>query len=157
MKKKILIILIVAIIIGCTIFIVINNQKTVSSNFLFDEEYTIETDDQFKTLKNDGGSHYNRKYIIDLKKQTVSKKEDYYEGFEGEKYKDKELYKKNLTKSEIKELKKIIKEIINDFEEDTINPSDTSTYYTLSCKSYDEIKIYKTNIIDRIEKIVKNK
>ena len=157
MKKKIALVLIIIIIIACTLLILIKNNKLISSKSTFDSTYIIETDDQFKTLQNDGGSYYDRKYIIDLKKKTVSKKESFYEGFVGEKYKNKELYTKKLNKKEIKEIKEIIKEVINNYEEKVPNPMDAYTYYILSCKTYEEIKIYDPDIIDRIEKLLKNK
>ena len=113
MKKKITVVLIIIIIVASTLFILLKNNKIVSSKSIIDNTYVIETDDQFKTLKNDGESYYDRRYLIDLKKKTVSKKESYYEGFVGEKYKDKELYTKSLNRKEIKEIKEIIKEIIN--------------------------------------------
>ena len=157
MKKKIALVLIIIIIIACTLLILIKNNKLISSKSTFDSTYIIETDDQFKTLQNDGGSYFDRKYIIDFKKKTASKKEDYYEGFIGEKYKDKELYTKKLNKKEIIEIKGIIKEVINNYEEKVPNPMDAYTYYVLSCKSYEEIKIYDPDIIDRIEKLLHNK
>ena len=153
MRKKITVVLIIIIIVASTLFILIKNNKLIPSKSTFDNTYVIETDDQLKTLQNDGGSYYDRKYFIDLKK-TVSKKEDYYEGFVGEKYKDKELYTKSLTKKEIKD---IIKQVINNYEENVPNPIDAYTYYILSCKSYKEIKIYDPDIIDKIEKLLKNK
>ena len=65
MKKKITIILIIIIIIACTLFILLKNNKLVSNKYIFDNTYVIETDDQLKTLQNDGGSYYDRKYFID--------------------------------------------------------------------------------------------
>lgn len=155
MKKKIAKVIIIIIIIGCALFIVLKNTKSTSKNTEFDEIYIIETDDQFKKIKDDGESYYDRKYVIDFKNKKVLKKEDFYEEFVGEKYKDKELYKKSLTKKEIIELKKIIKEVINNYNNNVLNPQDASNYYVLSCKSYSEIKIYDIDLINRIEKLVK--
>ena len=57
MKKKITLVLIVIIIIACTLFVLLKNNKLVSSKPIFDNTYIIETDDQFKTLQNDGESY----------------------------------------------------------------------------------------------------
>ncbi len=115
------------------------------------QKYDLITYDRFLTLQDDGGTHYDRKYTIDFSKKTITKKEDYYKGFEGIQYKDKILYQKKLSHREIKQLKNIIKNIINNQQQYNTN---REIYYSLYY-NHKEIKISDKNTIQKLEKILK--
>ena len=75
-------------------------------------KYTVITDYKFITMMNDGGSYVSIYYDIDLKSGVVTKLEDSYVGFEGFKYQGKELYKKTLKGNIVKELRKLLEDLV---------------------------------------------
>ena len=83
-KKKILFILMISIVIVIIASVVVIMKLDASS------KYVITTDMKLLTMRDDGGTHYNIYYEIDLQKSTVKKCEDYYEGLDGYVYKGKE-------------------------------------------------------------------
>ena len=89
-------------------------------------KYTIVTDYKYATMMNDGGSYTNVYYEVDFKSGEIKKLEDSYVGFEGFKYQGKELYKKTLKGNILKELKKLVEELIK--KEDINDPKNYSTY-----------------------------
>ena len=128
MSKKIIFVTIIVISILTGISLLLMNKQS--------KEYIIITDARFKTLLNDGGTHYNIYYKIN--NNIVQKYEDYYIGFKGYKYKEKLIYEKKINNKIKKEFIKLINVLMN--------KDDNNSNY-----SYYEIKVNKT------QKIISNK
>jgi len=164
-KKVIGIILLAILIVGLMVIgylkfsknndYIYKEEKNIEE-FIIDNEnkYLIRTNDQFMTMQNEGGSHVDTYYEIDLAKKASIKKQDRYKGFEGWVYQGKVLNKKVLTDKEISDLKEIFDNIIANKDSKVEDKLDFS-YYTLSTKDYEEIKIYdkqtKQDILEIVE------
>lgn len=147
----------IAIILIICIYIVLGKEFNKSNTNNANENYEIITYDRFITMQNDGGSHYDTRYIIDLDNKQVKKLADYYKGFSGYVYKDKVLYEKKLSDDETNELKKIIDDIIDNKDAYSIDKDNTYEYYTLNSDVLDEIKIYDRDVIKNLEDILSEK
>lgn len=151
MKKKLIIGLVILVIITIiSLFLIMNYQKEEKDNL-----YTIITDDQFKTLLNDGGTHYDTKYEVDLSKKIVTKYESYYIGFKGYKYENKVLYEKKLTNKEKNKIKELFEDIIDNKEIYSEDKEKTYMFYTFKFKDNEDILIYDKEVIDKIEQLLK--
>lgn len=150
--KKNIIILFIGIIVGVIIYFSCNyffQQKNESNYGLI----KVITYDRFTTLMNDGGSHFDRKYIVDLNKKELKKYEDYYKGFEGYQYQDKLLYEKKLNSNDVKKIRLLIEDIINNKDQYEKDTERKYIFYTISSETFEEIKIYDSEIIKKIENI----
>jgi len=158
MKKKIILTMIVVILITFLIFIVnkvINKEQDyIKSDFVLDSnnKYKITTNMKWMTMRNDGGSHTNTYYQIDLNENKVIKCEDKYVGFEGYEYEGKILYSKKISEKEKQDLKLIIDNITNN----SVDEPEKSNYdfYILSSLNKDDVKIYDKNTIKSLQDLL---
>lgn len=150
MKKEIFKYAFIGIIACLLCFLIYNNFDSKKEKY---ELVTVVTYYKFTTLMNDGGTHYDRKYILDFKEKKLKKYEDYYVGFEGLKYKDKLLYEKKLDNKSIEEFNYLLEDIINNKDKYENDYEKTYIYYTISSDKFEEIKIYDKTIIQKIEDI----
>ena len=137
MKKKGIIITLAVILAAAIIALVvllcskIPNKKKDKEDvdvYVSDRDIYITTDDKFMTLQNDGGSYYNRMYVIDYNTLVATGYEDHYVGFEGFEYQHKEFYSKQLTQEDFKKLEKIRTDVALNPQEDV---NKTYSYYTI--------------------------
>lgn len=129
---------------------IITNDETYIKETNNYYNYKIITDFQYKTLQNDGGSHINVYYQVNLKKNKIIKYEDKYVGFKGYKYKDKIIYEKIINNSINSKLKTIIEDLI---AKEDINDKNNYSPYVIE---FDDIKkeIYNSESIDLLENIL---
>jgi len=119
MKRKIVLAIIVILLIVVIIFIdniIINKEQYYnSSDFVLDNEnkYKIITNMKWITMRDDGGSHTNIYYQIDLNENKVIKCADEYVGFKGYQHEGKILYSKQISEKEKQDLKLILDNISN--------------------------------------------
>lgn len=79
-EKIILIVLGVLVVICLVVFFLFNNDNKNNSNndnknnLVLDGEYVFVTNMSYKTMANDGGSHVDIYYEVDLKNNKVIKK-----------------------------------------------------------------------------------
>lgn len=154
MKDKFLVVVPCIIVVVLSLFTMYFNSQVeveLASNVV-----TVITSDRFMTLQNDGGTHYDTKYEVDLNKKKVTYYESYYKGFEGLQYKDRKLYDKSLNAEEIEKFKKLILDIEENQDIYSIDYDHTYMYYVVE---YDdmEIKIYDKDVISRLEEITGRK
>lgn len=145
MKRKLIMPVILSLTLIITVLYFYYNQSK--------QKYDLITYDRFLTLQDDGGTHYDRKYTIDLFKKTVIKKEDYYKGFQGIQYKDKTLYQKKINNQEVKKIKNLMEDIIKNQKQYSIDQEKSYLYYSLYVNNQ-EIKIYDPKIIQKLEKLL---
>lgn len=154
MKKNMPILLVligisIAVAVICAVFL----EKVKSRENV--DIYTIITDARFATLLNDGGSHTDTRYEVDLKRGVVTKLEGYYKGFEGWEYQNKKLYSKNLNDAEIKAIKNLFDNIEQNSDKYNQDTENNYMYYTYSHGEV-SIDLYDREIINEIEKVLKN-
>lgn len=156
--KKIL----VTILIGIISLIIIilfktTNSKLISSRFTLDSssKYIVTTDSQFSTLRDDGGSHINVYYQIDLQDNSITKCQDEYVGFKGYKYKGKIIYSKILNGNDADTLKELLNDMVIKKDEEKDLHTSNYKYYTLSTIDYEEIIINDSSMIEKFESLVK--
>jgi len=153
MKKEIKIIVSIAIIVILILFGIIIGNK----NHTEVEEYgniKVTTDYKWKTMRNDGGSHTNIYYQIDLQNKKVTKLEDEYKGFEGYIYQGKVLYTKELTDREIRKLN-IVFEKLNSYIATDIEKKEANySSYIFEGITSETIEVYNQEIIEEFSKIV---
>lgn len=149
MKNKILIVVIFLLVVfSGIILIVLNNVGRNYGNVI------IKTYDRYMTLHNDGGTHFDTWYEIDLKKRKVVKYGSYFIGFKGYEYENKILYEKELTKSQFRKFNKIIRDI--KLNKDTYSVDSLKTYMPYVFIQDDlEIEIYDKDVISNLEDILK--
>ena len=158
MKKKILIFAIVSVLIvsGIIVLTLINKNKYIQSNFVLDNEnkYIVTTNTKWMSMQNDGGSHTNIYYQIDLNEKSIIKCEDKYVGFKGHEYKGKIIFSKKINDIEKNELETILNDAIknNIYKEENMN----FNYYIVSSFNNEDVKIYDTDSIEKIESLIEN-
>lgn len=159
MKKKGIIITLAILLAVAIIALVVllcskipnkNKEKKEVITWVSDSDIYITTDDKFTTLQNDGGSYYNREYVVDFNTLVATGYEDHYVGFEGFEYQHKEFYSKQLTKDDFKKLEKIRTDVALNPQEDV---NKTYTYYTIGGYG-GNYKIYDRTTIEEIENIL---
>lgn len=159
MKKKGIIITLAILLAAAIIALVvllcskIPNKKKDKKDidvYVSDRDIYITTDDKFMTLQNDGGSYYNREYVVDYNTLVATGYEDHYIGFEGFEYQHKEFYSKQLTQEDFKKLDKIRTDVALNPQEDV---NKTYTYYTIGGYG-GSYKIYDRETIEEIENIL---
>ena len=159
MKKKGIIITLAILLAAAIIALVvllcskIPNKKKDKEDinvYVSDRDIYITTDDKFMTLQNDGGSYYNREYVVDYNTLVATGYEDHYIGFEGFEYQHKEFYSKQLTQEDFKKLDKIRTDVALNPQEDV---NKTYTYYTIGGYG-GNYKIYNRETIEERENIL---
>jgi len=160
MKQKTLICVIISILIILAIVIwILNNKKTDNTDiynkldFIDNEnKYIITTNTKWISMQNDGGSHTDIYYQLDLNGNIVKKCEDKYVGLKGYEYQGKILFSKELNDIEKSQLKSIFDNIIKNRTEkvDKIN----FDFYIISLFNNEDIKIYDNDIINSIKNIL---
>lgn len=132
---------------------VVQEKSEVSNKFELDNEnkYILTTNMKWLTMRNDGGSHDDVYYQIDLNTNIVKKCEDVYVGFKGYEYRGKVLNQKTLNKTEKDALEGIFESVITNIpEEEKLNLN----YYELSTCSGDKINIYDENTLSTLVEIL---
>lgn len=161
-KVKILSIILSIIIIGVIIGQAIlksehNNSKIDLENYTFklDNElkYKVQTDLKYMTMLNDGGSHINEYYEIDLINNVVSKKRENYSANIGDtpSMNTKIIYTKKIQENISKEIKYIMQNLIN---KNDINDSKNYHSFSIKTNSIDKI-IYNKESINTIKELLK--
>lgn len=136
-------------------------------------KYLVITNTRFATMRNDGGSHENIYYGVDLEKGEVTKYQQsvnvYMElGFTTDI--TKIVFHKNLEENDVEELRTLLKDIYSEtnHKEDTekkilknvteeITPKEflpKYQFYTVSNMSYGEIDVYNEDFIQNFLNIV---
>lgn len=137
-------------------------------------KYLVITNTRFATMRNDGGSHENIYYGIDLEKGEITKYQQsvnvYMElGFTTDI--TKIVFHKSLEENDVKELKTLLNDIYSEanheeenIEEDSLeNVTEEITpkeflpkyqFYTVSNMSYGEIDVYNEKFIQDFLNIV---
>lgn len=155
MNKRAIIfsILLVICLVILAILCVLNNKKfNIDSN----DKYIFTTYLKYITLQNDGGSHTNQYYQVDLKNKIVNKCEDVYKGLKGYIYQGKVIKTVNLSEEDVVKIKEIFNEIIKNKENEK-NISDTDyKFYTLTINENESIKVNDYYLINEFLKIVDN-
>ena len=107
---------------------------------------------QWLTMQNDGGSHTNIYYDIDLENNIISKiEEDYHANLGGTpKITVNKIYEKEIDFKIQKELKSLLDEIME--KEDT-NESKNYNYYIVTTVDTEK-NIYNINTIQKIKNIL---
>lgn len=181
-KSKKIIITILSII--CIIFIVIIGYKIYEycTEFRLDNtnKYKVTTDTRFLTMRNDGGSHDDIYYGIDLEKRKVSKYREIFKANLGSRifrfiHIRKIEFSKDLTENDVNKLEILLsntsleeynEEYTRDKEEQSteksneqrLNPGTyTSSYwYTVENMNYGEIDVYGESFKEAFLDIVEN-
>ena len=161
MKKKTLILCAMAILLILVAIIIgkLTNKKEdayTQSSFVLDNEnkYVITTNTKWISMQNDGGSHINVYYEIDLNENTIIECADKYVGFKGYEYERKIVSTKKINDVEKNELKSILNDAIKKASDkvEEIN----FDFYLISSFDNENIKIYDKDTINKIKSIVEN-
>ena len=175
MKKMIIAIIIIIlimimVIVGYKIYEYCIEFRLDNAN-----KYLVTTDTRFSTMRNDGGSHENIYYGIDLEKGEVTKYQQsvnvYLDlGFTTDI--TKIVFHKNLEENDVKELRTLLNDIYSEtnHEEENIEEEDSLEnvteeitpkefllayhFYTVSNMSYGEIDVYNEEFIQDFLNIV---
>ncbi len=129
--------------------------ESIEDEFVLDSDkrFIITTDSKYNTMQNDGGSHINIYYQVDLEEKVAYKLQDKYVGFKGYEYKGHLMNKKELSDEDVLEIEELVDKMIKD--KDQVPEEETYKFYTLETKDYEEIKItnkdYQLKIVDLLE------
>lgn len=117
-----------------------------------ENKYRIETDMQWITMQNDGGSHTNLYYNVDFDNNVISKiVEEYQANLGGEsKIKMSQIYNKELDFKLQKDLKSLLVEVM---EKEDINETKNYNFFTITTLNTKKI-IYDLNTIEKINNIL---
>ena len=162
MKKKLIIGLIIALLVAIIVIgiIIYNNRfkNNIAKDFILDDEdkYLITTDEQYLTLRSDGGTHSATRYNIDLKRKTVVKVGDDYNGPKREyNYKNKIFYEKTLSNEGAETLKKIFNKMKEDKEEYAEIVRTHNRFIMIDHMNDERLYLYSEDEIKKIEDIIK--
>ena len=151
MKKVLFIIftlIIVVIFVGASVIIIKNNTKKMNTASTY---YKVTTNTKWITMENDGGSHTNIYYEINIDKSTVRKTEEIYEANLGETPKTTKtiVYTKRMDKELNNKSKKLLDTLLNKQDKKGNNYS----FITIETK---EIKknIYNESSIKLVDKLL---
>lgn len=128
---------------------IINNDEYYIKETNNYYNYKIITDFQYKTLQNDGGSHINVYYQVNLEKNKIIKYEDKYVGFKGYEYEEKIIYEKIINNSMNLKLKTIIEDLIT---KEDINDKNNYSPYVIEFDN-NKKEIYNNESIKSLENI----
>lgn len=149
-KKSIIIVLVTVIIViaiafGATMAIYKGKDKNNDIN------YTIITNSRWLTMLNDGGSHTNIYYEIDLENQNVNKvTESYHANLGGEPKTNKSSDSFKIDRKLKKELQETLDDI---FQKKDINENNNYDFYVLK-KDDEEKEIYNEDTINTLEELI---
>lgn len=174
MKKMIIaiiiiILIIIMIIVGYKIYEYCIEFRLDNAN-----KYLVITNTRFATMRNDGGSHENIYYGIDLEKGEVTKYQqsvNVYLELDFTTDITKIVFHKSLEENDVEELRTLLNDIYSetnhkeeDTEEETLkNATEEITpkeflpkyqFYTVSNMSYGEIDVYNEEFIQNFLNIV---
>lgn len=143
--KKIIIVLGIIVLL---IVILLLYQNTRVHSFELDDEfkYVVQTDERWMTMQNDGGTHSNSYYEINLNKNTVEKRQDYkYKNLDAsslerleKSYQGELIYGKKLKKEECEDLKTLFDSILQNSDREALQGY---MYFTLSSSNYSKVKM----------------
>lgn len=155
MRKNILIIVLIILIIVVVLALIFKpnvQSVTQAEEFNLDNEYKyiITTSASKFSMQNDGGSHTNIYYLVDLNINKVTKCEDKYIGFEGYEYKGKVLYSKELSETENQKLKLILDNIDKENKKEEV----IFDFYKISAYNKEDVTVYNKDIINQIKEIL---
>lgn len=148
-KKTIIVLAIIIVLVVITSLLMSRKKFKIDS----DNKYIITTNLKMLTMANDGGTHTNEYYGIDLDKKRVYKYQDSYKGFKGDEYKGKIVKRKILSNEEVSSLQNIFYDVIFNNEKNKVNDINIRTYI-LDTKNYGEINIYDKEIIDKLVELL---
>ena len=174
MKKMIIaiiiiILIIIMVIVGYKIYEYCIEFRLDNAN-----KYLVITNTRFATMRNDGGSHENIYYGVDLEKGEVTKYQqsvNVYLELDFTTDITKIVFHKSLEENDVEELRTLLNDIYSetnhkeeDTEEETLkNATEEITpkeflpkyqFYTVSNMSYGEIDVYNEEFIQNFLNIV---
>lgn len=151
-KNRIVILFIVLIIIiSFIIFYKLIETNKEEINLDNSNKYIIITDFRWKTMLNDGGSHTNIYYEIDLDKNNVNKvTESYLANLGG---KPKTSKNSIFIKIDSRLSKELSRTLNNIFQTNDINDANNYDFYTIK-KQNEEKNIYNEDTIHTIQKLI---
>lgn len=154
-KSKMLMIFIFSIILILTIgtlYLYFFWKSDYTFELNSENKYRIETDMQWITMQNDGGSHTNIYYNIDFDDHVISKIVEEYQANLGGKPKTtiNEIYSKELDFKLQKDLKSLLVEVM---EKEDINETKNYNFFTITTLNTEKI-IYDLNTIEKINNIL---
>ena len=158
-KRSLVLILTILLVVFGIIFFIrnINNEKIKETNEIIEQDkdenklYKITTDSYMATMLDDGGSHTNIYYTINLKESNIKKFEDKYKGNEGWLYKNKIVYDKQLNEKEKKKIRDILENISNN--SDILNSVYDVGYYIVKLNNEEEKTTNNQELKDYLNEI----
>lgn len=155
MKQNKLFIIPISIVLIVLILIFLGNYFLNSQNKFkldSDNKYQIITDVRYKTMRNDGGSHTDIYYEIDLDSSTVTKiKDDYYANIGSKSKIEKNiLYTKEIDSNMKKQVKSLIDEVT---KKEYSRDENRYNYYTILGLNLKK-DIYNSDTIIKIEGVL---
>ena len=174
MKKMIIAIIIIILIIIMVIVGYKIYEYCIEFRLDNPNKYLVITNTRFATMRNDGGSHENIYYGIDLEKGEVTKYQqsvNVYLELDFTTDITKIVFHKSLEENDVEELRTLLNDIYSetnhkeeDTEEETLkNVTEEITpkeflpkyqFYTVSNMSYGEIDVYNEEFIQNFLNIV---
>ena len=174
MKKMIIAIIIIILIIIMVIVGYKIYEYCIEFRLDNPNKYLVITNTRFETMRNDGGSHENIYYGIDLEKGEVTKYQqsvNVYLELDFTTDITKIVFHKSLEENDVEELRTLLNDIYSetnhkeeDTEEETLkNATEEITpkeflpkyqFYTVSNMSYGEIDVYNEEFIQNFLNIV---
>ena len=174
MKKMIIAIIIIILIIIMVIVGYKIYEYCIEFRLDNPNKYLVITNTRFATMRNDGGSHENIYYGIDLEKGEVTKYQqsvNVYLELDFTTDITKIVFHKSLEENDVEELRTLLNDIYSetnhkeeDTEEETLkNATEEITpkeflpkyqFYTVSNMSYGEIDVYNEEFIQNFLNIV---
>ena len=165
----IIILIIIMVIVGYKIYEYCIEFRLDNAN-----KYLVITNTRFTTMRNDGGSHENIYYGVDLEKGEVTKYQqsvNVYLELDFTTDITKIVFHKSLEENDVEELRTLLNDIYSetnhkeeDTEEETLkNATEEITpkeflpkyqFYTVSNMSYGEIDVYNEEFIQNFLNIV---
>lgn len=154
-KSKMFMIFILSIIlifVISTLCLYVFHKSEYTFELNSENKYRIETDMQWITMQNDGGSHTNIYYNIDLDNNVISKISEEYQANLGGNPKTtiNEIYSKELDFKLQKNLKSLLAEVM---EKEDVNENKNYNFFTITTLNTEKI-IYDLNTIEKISNIL---
>lgn len=151
-SKKIIPIIILCLLLIIIFSVYIFNKNNYSFNLNSENKYKIETDMRWITMQNDGGSHTNIYYEVDLDNKVVSKFEERYQANLGGKPKinKNKIYEKKIDDKLQNHIKILFNEIII---KPDVNEPKNDNFFTIYT-SNNEKNIYNKETIQKITEVL---